>query len=202
VRGIVLRYICIMTAIKSTRIRGVFNCQPYVIDYSLPAMQVYENLPVRFPAEVIDNRLYVSPLPNLYHADLCGRLSDELKAHVVLHDLGDVWSTGLAVHLEPGRNVVGPDIIFVSKGNKLLREHNRGLFGVPDLLVEILSTNRKYDLTIKKNLYERAGVKEVWYVNPVTKNAQGYLLENGKYGKPFLAISEIHIRILNTVMKF
>jgi len=188
--------------VAQPRITGVFNLQPYVIDYSLPAMQVLKKLPDRFPAEVIDNKLFVSPLPNFSHADICDRISDELKAHVRAHNLGDVWATGLGVHLEPGKTLVGPDIIFVSKENNLKREPRRGLFGVPDLLIEILSSNRKYDLTTKKNLYERTGVKEIWYVDPFSKNAQGYLLENGKYGSPFLTNAELHIRILSKTIKF
>lgn len=192
-----------MTVATRKRKTGVFNLQPYVIDYSLPAMQVWKKLPEKFPAEVIDNKLYVSPPPTSYHASICDRLTVKLDAYVQMHGLGEVWHNPVGVYFKgSGKTVVIPDIIYVSKSNRNIKTERAGLFGVPDLLIEILSSNRKYDLITKKNRYERAGVKEIWYVDPETKNAQGYLLENGKYGEPLLTSSELYIRVLNTVIKF
>lgn len=192
-----------MTVASRKRITGVFNLQPYVIDYSLPAMQVWKKLPEKFPAEVIDNKLYVSPPPTSYHATICDRITDEIKAYVRMHGLGEVWHNPVGVYFKgPGKTVVIPDIIFVSKNNRNIKTERAGLFGVPDLLIEILSSNRRYDLTTKKNLYERTGVKEIWYVDPETKSAQGYLLVKGKYGEAILSHAELYIRVLNTVIRF
>jgi Uma2 family endonuclease len=186
-----------------TRITGVFNMQPYVIDYSLPAMQVWKNLPEMFPAEVIDDKLFVSPGPTSYHQGVSKRICNVLTNYVEAEDLGEIWPAPLDVYLEgANKGVVMPDVIFISKDNKS-RMKRRGFFGVPELLIEILSPgNRKYDLTTKKDLYERTGVKEVWLVDPETKNSQGYLLENKKYGDPLLLNSEIYSRILKKSIMF
>ena len=49
--------------------------------------------------------------------------------------------------------------------------HDRRIFGVPTLLVEILSpTNPETDLQIKRGAYARAGVPEYWIVRPATRD--------------------------------
>lgn len=183
-------------------VRGVFNLEPYEIDYSLPAMEIFEKLPEMFPAEVIDNKLHVSPVPTYYHQAVSRDINRDLYSYVLAHRLGEVWTAPFGVFPEdPERTVVSPDIIFISKANPAKMER-RGLFGVPDLIIEILSTNRKYDLVTKKNLYQRTGVRELWYIDPVTKKSTGYLLENSKYGEPLLMNSEIFVRVLNKFFKF
>jgi Uma2 family endonuclease len=170
---------------------------------TVPAIQVWNTLPEGIRAEVIDNKLYVLASPTPYHQETLWTLSHELKKIVYDFDLGKVWVAPIDVFLEEGRkNVVVPDIIFIAHNNSTTIER-RGLFGVPDLLIEILSPGtRKYDFTKKKNLYELTGVKEYWLVDPETKQATGYLLDNGSYGKPLLLNSEINIRILNKSIKF
>ncbi len=57
-----------------------------------------------------------------------------------------------------------------------------GCFGVPDLLVEILSPHtKKKDIKYKYDLYEEVGVGEYWVVMPEENILQVFLLENGKY---------------------
>ncbi len=54
--------------------------------------------------------------------------------------------------------------------------------GVPDLTIEFLSpSNNKDDLLTKKELYEKFGVKEYWIIDPSTKEAIVYPLENNLY---------------------
>jgi len=64
-------------------------------------------------------------------------------------------------------DVVEPDLLYMSReraAEVLVPEHVRG---VPELVVEIASkSTRKRDATIKRALYERAGVSEYWVVDP------------------------------------
>lgn len=58
-------------------------------------------------------------------------------------------------------------IVIVCDPDKL---DERGCVGAPDLLVEILSpSTAAKDLKVKRDLYERHGVKEYWVVHPVDK---------------------------------
>jgi Uma2 family endonuclease len=53
---------------------------------------------------------------------------------------------------------------------------------VPDLVVEVLSARTaRYDKLIKFNLYQRAGVREYWIVDPTTRTVSVYTLEDGAY---------------------
>ena len=67
-----------------------------------------------------------------------------------------------------------PDVMIICNKD-IIREN--GVYGAPDLVVEVLSPGtEKRDRGIKKNLYEKCGVKEYWLVNPETKSVEVYLL--------------------------
>ncbi len=77
--------------------------------------------------------------------------------------------------------VVQPDVLVVCDPKKI---HLRGIWGAPDLVVEILSpwTSRK-DQREKFDLYQRIGVKEYWVVDPNGCWLQQYVLgADGLYG--------------------
>ena len=77
----------------------------------------------------------------------------------------------------------------------LLKGDERGCFGSPNLIIEILSVgNSNTDLKIKFDLYEENGVQEYWIVNPSEKAALIYTLHNDKYisSRPFTIETEIH----------
>ena len=60
--------------------------------------------------------------------------------------------------------VVQPDLMVVCDRNKVDRH---GVHGAPDLVIEILSdSTRRADRLTKFNLYQRAGVREYWIVDP------------------------------------
>jgi Uma2 family endonuclease len=75
--------------------------------------------------------------------------------------------------------VVQPDLCIVCDESKI---DSRGCCGSPDLVVEILSPgNSKKEIRLKHELYEEAGVKEYWIVNPVEENIVVFILnEEGK----------------------
>jgi Uma2 family endonuclease len=77
-------------------------------------------------------------------------------------------------------NVVQPDIVVVCDKDKL---DDKGCKGNPDLIIEVLSpSTAKKDLEIKRELYERAKVKEYWIVDPLNEVVLVFALnEDGKY---------------------
>jgi len=72
-------------------------------------------------------------------------------------------------------NVVQPDICVVCDLSKL---DERGCLGAPDLIVEVLSPSTlKNDMHHKFGLYEAAGVREYWVINPKAKTVNVFLLQ-------------------------
>lgn len=75
--------------------------------------------------------------------------------------------------------VVQPDLCIICDSEKL---DERGCIGAPDLIIEILSPgNSKKEMKLKFNLYEEAGVREYWIVDPNQESVLINVLENGKY---------------------
>ena len=73
-----------------------------------------------------------------------------------------------------------PDITVVCNPDKL---DKYGCKGAPDMVIEILSpSTRRHDLAVKYRLYQRAGVREYWIVDPDGKTVQVFRLEDGFYG--------------------
>jgi Uma2 family endonuclease len=116
--------------------------------------------------ELIDGEHYVTPSPNPRHQrilrELCLAIANYLKAHPI----GEVFFAPLDVVMSQ-HDVVEPDLLYLSReraAEVLVPEHVRG---VPELVVEVASKGtRKRDETIKRALYERAGVTEYWVVDP------------------------------------
>jgi Uma2 family endonuclease len=93
---------------------------------------------------------------------------------------GEILFAPLDVHFDDD-NIAQPDVIFIADKNRSIIRDGY-VFGAPDLLVEILSesTGRK-DKTVKKDMYERFGVKEYWLADPNYRTVDQFVLENGKY---------------------
>ena len=72
-----------------------------------------------------------------------------------------------------------PDLGIICDRDKIKAN---GIYGAPDLIVEILSPRTvKSDRGIKKDTYEKYGVKEYWLINPQDKSIEVYHLLDGKY---------------------
>jgi len=77
--------------------------------------------------------------------------------------------------------VVQPDLLFISKERLNIIE-KRGVFGPPDLVVEIISPSTAlFDATTKRDIYERFGIREYWLVSPEEKMVEVFTLEEGRY---------------------
>lgn len=75
--------------------------------------------------------------------------------------------------------VVQPDICVVCDLAKL---DDDGCLGAPDWIIEITSPRTaKYDFDEKFHLYEQAGVREYWIVQPKEKAVNVYVLENDEF---------------------
>ena len=72
-----------------------------------------------------------------------------------------------------------PDVMVVCDREKIKPD---GVYGAPDLLVEILSpSTARNDRMRKKDVYAASGVLEYWIVSPEEQSIEVYLLRDGAY---------------------
>ncbi|MBA3944327.1 MAG: Uma2 family endonuclease [Herpetosiphonaceae bacterium] len=87
--------------------------------------------------------------------------------------------------LMPNCDPVQPDYIIVLQQNVGII-HDRRIWGVPGLIVEVLSPgNKTFDERIKFLAYAVAGVPEYAIINPATRSLNHYRLDSrGRYAYP------------------
>ena len=75
--------------------------------------------------------------------------------------------------------VVQPDISIVCDSSKT---DGHGCKGAPDMVIEVTSpSTARFDKLLKFNLYQRAGVREYWIVDPAARVVSVYTLKDGYY---------------------
>ena len=88
------------------------------------------------------------------------------------------FSDGMDVHLDDDNWVI-PDAMIVCDRSIIKQD---GVYGAPDLIVEILSpSTARRDRIEKKDLYEKHGIKEYWIVDTASRSIEVYLLKDGQY---------------------
>ena len=133
--------------------------------------------------EIIEGVKFMSPSPFKRHGKVVGRLMFSIGTYAFINRLGAAFADNFDVNLPDG-NVLRPDFIFISAANDkiVFDNEDENFYGVPDMVAEIFSrSTMKRDMTIKKEIYERNGVKEYWIINPWSESIEVYLLRDGKY---------------------
>jgi Uma2 family endonuclease len=114
--------------------------------------------------ELVDGEVIVSPSPSYWHQEILSRLVGALRT----------WASGrpapvtvaqapLDVRFAPDR-ILQPDaMVFMAR---LSREQQGPIDRIPEICVEVLSSDRAYDRITKRLLYAAAGVQEYWVVDP------------------------------------
>jgi Uma2 family endonuclease len=121
--------------------------------------------------EVIKGSLYMVPAPNTEHQHFSRNLEFLIWNYVREKSLGEVYHAPIDVILDE-KNIVQPDILFISNENSGIIK-KKGIFGSPDLAIEIISPSSKTrDNYEKKALYQLFKVKEYWIVDPANKSIE------------------------------
>lgn len=160
------------------------------------ALDVFRLLPEGTSCEVIDNILYMSPAPKYDHQRLLGLLYRILSAHVEKLNIGEVIISPFDVYFEELLSAVQPDVLVVLNKNRSILKEDGYIHGSPDIIIEVLSVDKKRDLVQKKNLYEKAGVTEYFTVNPENREIDSWLLKENKYKLQYTDIGKFKSSIL------
>ncbi len=130
--------------------------------------------------EIIGGNLLMAPAPDTWHQDWSRKLFRLIDRFVAQNNRGEVFYAPIDIVLDE-QNTVQPDIVFIATPNLQIIQR-RAIFGVPDLLVELVSPSSvRRDRYDKKALYARFGVKEYWIGDPANKALEILTLREGRY---------------------
>ncbi|HRP98432.1 MAG TPA: Uma2 family endonuclease [Rhodocyclaceae bacterium] len=142
--------------------------------------------------ELIEGEAYLmAPAPTVGHQrlvlEIARQIADALEGRRC-----EVFLAPFDVRLPRGDEadaaidtVVQPDL---SVGADPAKIDERGCRGAPDWVIEVLSpATAAHDQTVKLAAYERAGVRECWFVHPTDCTVAVYRLEDRAYGRPIIS---------------
>ena len=169
----------------------------------MTTMELYKMLPEGLRAEIIDSQIYMSPAPFMIHQRILNKINNKLFNYLEERGHGEVVIAPMDVFFEEEKTSVQPDLVVLLDTNPAVRENFGHIHGTPDLLVEVLSDgSQSYDLILKKELYERFGVKEYWVVDPFSKRAHVFQWIDGLYELVGDRIGHIYSPLLKIDLKF
>jgi len=130
------------------------------------------------PYEILDGvKIYMLARPSTNHNTVILNLS-MIFGPFLKNKKCKAFFDGVDVYLTEN-DIVIPDFMVVCNRNII---NKKGIYGAPDLIVEVLSPGtEKNDRGYKKNLYQQCGVKEYWIIDSEKRSIEVYLLTDGQY---------------------
>ena len=129
--------------------------------------------------ELINGVFYDMAEPLLVHQRIAGTIYRQIGNYIENNNgkcMPYISPVGVKPHADDDRTIVEPDVIVVCNPDK--QQHPRYIIGGPDLVVEVLSpSTKKRDLVVKKKIYQSAGVREYWIVDPEARYVFIYRFE-------------------------
>ena len=137
----------------------------------------YKLLPEGAPYQLIEGELIMTPAPSPLHQIISANIFEKIRRVSREKNIGLVLYSPVDVYLDE-KNAYQPDIVFIGKERQDIIKED-GIYGAPDLVIEILSPSTGYyDIKKKFRVYERYGVKEYWIVDPDMRCIEIFLLNN------------------------
>ncbi|HTU91382.1 MAG TPA: Uma2 family endonuclease [Gemmataceae bacterium] len=147
-------------------------------------------------AELIYGKMIVYSPATLRHDNVAGFLRTLMRGYATDKGLGLVLGPDGLARIKKGIRV-SPDLFFLTKDRtpKPLPEEYKG---VPDLMLELLSLSKsEIDWKEKRPLYREAGVKEIWFVDPL----QQQIIIDRLRGRYYVTVTKSSGRVESTVIK-
>lgn len=135
-----------------------------------------------FKYDMIDGVLHMTPSVNSDHGICQTRLAQIFWNYLDEYPIGKALSE-IDIFLPDNGDVLRPDLTVVLNKNDIIKKH---IFGVPDLVCEILSSRtKKRDLNEKAERYLFNGIPEYWIVNPQNRSLEMWSNEEKKHWRKF-----------------
>ena len=134
--------------------------------------------------ELFDGVLYVMSTPTKDHQFLMRWIARHFDDHIDAFD-----SPPAEIHLDITtilspelQRAVEPDLVVILAGRNDIGGA-RWVEGVPDIVIEILSTDRNHDLVFKRRIYAEVGIREYWIFDPQNDTVLPLELQGGEYAE-------------------
>lgn len=157
----------------------------------------YQKLKEGDPHQLINGDLIMREAsPSYGHQGILRDVFYQIMNHLKNNPAGETLCAPIDIYLDE-ENVLQPDIVFVSNERSAITE-NDGFHGAPDMVIEILSpSTAHYDNNVKKDLYEKHGVKEFWVIDPEDKSVNGFENVDGTFCEFFTGKNVFFSKLLN-----
>ena len=143
--------------------------------------------------EIVHGVLYTTTAPHSFHQWIIRRL--ERYIGIPSEDQGLAFSFPAPIGLiMAGADPVQPDYVVVLQEHADILRDGR-IYGVPDLIIEVLSPGtRAYDERVKLAAYAAAGVPEYAIVDPANRSLSLYRLDDrSRYLSPQIAQADAQV---------
>ena len=160
----------------------------------------YWNLPEGQRAELIDGKLYAMAPPSFTHQKISFSLARKIANHIDSKKGNcEVIPAPFAVNLDADdKTWLEPDISIICDKTKI---SEKGCKGAPDWVIEVISPSTQSRYYLKKLwLYQNAGVREYWIINPIMQNVQVYSFDEEATSNQFSFNDEISSHIFNDLI--
>lgn len=132
--------------------------------------------------ELIDGVHYVTASPNTKHQTVSGNIHLLIGMWLQANSVGRIYYAPFDVVFSK-YDVVEPDLLYMSHERAAAVLTPANVQGAPELVIEIGSpSTRSRDESIKRELYDRAGVAEYWFVDPDADTIKVYRRAGEKLG--------------------
>ncbi|MBI4852174.1 MAG: Uma2 family endonuclease [Acidobacteria bacterium] len=125
--------------------------------------------------QLIEGEFIMSLIPSLIHQRVMFNMLFLLGKYLEQNPIGEVISSPALILSD--FNCLVPDIVFIPKSQQDKVIAHDQLIKSPDLVIEILNSEIESDLRdrrVKRQLYEKYGVKEYWIISPENHNIEIY----------------------------
>ena len=155
--------------------------------------------------EIIDGEAVMMAPPSSVHQEIAAELTRQFGNYLEGKRC-KVYPAPFGVRLferdgespEDVETMVEPDLSIVCDRNKI---DKHGCKGAPDLVVEILSpSSLRHDRFVKLGLYQRAGVREYWIVDPRRRIVTVNDFENNRLSVQYSFDTTIKVNIYDDLL--
>lgn len=132
--------------------------------------------------EIIEGCISMMAAPTPTHQQIVKNVTFELELLVRGGNAnGTVFVSPIDVVMGEVTTPVQPDVCFIAAENDKTIIERTHIRGIPDLMVEVMSSDRQRDRVRKFNAYSKVGVAEYWLIDPDAQTVEVFVLRGAVF---------------------